>query len=136
MSGPDDPRVSRDVVDGSSLLPLPPASSELTPFEVQVPEQAVNDLHSRLRSVRWPRKDAGRDREVDLAGVERARTGRGTLQVDHPPINLLDGMLIVGLDRFGREVVADPDVRAVVIDSANPEFSSSMLTCTRSSDGR
>jgi enoyl-CoA hydratase/carnithine racemase len=41
---------------------------------------------------------------------------------DHPPINLLDGTLIVELDRFGREVEADPDVRVVVIDSANPEF--------------
>jgi len=42
--------------------------------------------------------------------------------IDHPPINLLDGTLIVELDRFGREVEADPDVRVVVIDSANPEF--------------
>jgi Enoyl-CoA hydratase/isomerase len=42
--------------------------------------------------------------------------------IDHPPINLLDGTLIIELDRFGREVEADPDVRVVVIDSANPEF--------------
>ena len=42
--------------------------------------------------------------------------------IDHPPINLLDRTLIVELDRFGREVEADPDVRVVVIDSANPEF--------------
>jgi hypothetical protein len=39
------------------MLPLPPASSELTRFEVQLPDQAVNDLHSRLRSVRWPEKE-------------------------------------------------------------------------------
>ncbi|MFZ0972218.1 MAG: epoxide hydrolase [Solirubrobacteraceae bacterium] len=49
--------MSRDGVGGSLLLPLPAASSELTPFEVHVPEQAVNDLHSRLRSVRWPEKE-------------------------------------------------------------------------------
>ena len=57
MNDQDDPRVSRDGVGGSLLLPLPPASSELTPFEVHVPEQAVNDLHNRLRSVRWPEKE-------------------------------------------------------------------------------
>jgi epoxide hydrolase len=57
VSDPGDPRLSRDGVGGSLLLPLPAASSELTPFEVQVPEQAVNDLHSRLRSVRWPEKE-------------------------------------------------------------------------------
>ena len=42
---------------GSSVLPLPPATNELTPFRVRVPEQAVRDLHSRLRSARWPEKE-------------------------------------------------------------------------------
>jgi enoyl-CoA hydratase/carnithine racemase len=42
--------------------------------------------------------------------------------IDHPPINLFDAALIVDLDRFGREVEADSEVRVVVIDSANPEF--------------
>jgi len=54
----------------------------------------------------------------------RFRVERGAVfaTIDHPPINLFDGPLIVDLDRFGREVEADPDVRVVVIDSANPEF--------------
>lgn len=54
----------------------------------------------------------------------RFRVERGVVfaTIDHPPINLFDGPLIVDLDRFGREVEADPDVRVVVIDSANPEF--------------
>jgi enoyl-CoA hydratase/carnithine racemase len=42
--------------------------------------------------------------------------------IDHPPINLFDAALIVEMDRFGREAEADPDVRVVVVDSANPEF--------------
>jgi enoyl-CoA hydratase/carnithine racemase len=54
----------------------------------------------------------------------RFRVERGVVfaTIDHPPINLFDGPLIVDLDRFGREVEADPDVRVAVIDSANPEF--------------
>jgi len=42
--------------------------------------------------------------------------------IDHPPINLFDAAMIVEMDRFGREVEADPDVRVVVVDSADPEF--------------
>jgi enoyl-CoA hydratase/carnithine racemase len=42
--------------------------------------------------------------------------------IDHPPINLLDLTLILELDRFGREVEGDDDVRVVVLDSADPEF--------------
>jgi enoyl-CoA hydratase/carnithine racemase len=42
--------------------------------------------------------------------------------IDHPPINLFDAALIVEMDRFGREVEADPEVRVVVVDSANPDF--------------
>jgi enoyl-CoA hydratase/carnithine racemase len=42
--------------------------------------------------------------------------------IDHPPINLLDLTLMLDLDRFGREVEADPEVRVVVLDSANEEF--------------
>jgi enoyl-CoA hydratase/carnithine racemase len=42
--------------------------------------------------------------------------------IDHPPINLLDLALIQELDRVGRELEADAEVRAVVLQSANPEF--------------
>jgi enoyl-CoA hydratase/carnithine racemase len=54
----------------------------------------------------------------------RVRVERGvvTATIDHPPINLLDGALIVDLDRLGREVESDAEVRVVVIDSANPDF--------------
>jgi len=54
----------------------------------------------------------------------RVRVERGVAfaTIDHPPINLFDAALIVDLDRFGREAEADPDVRVVVVDSADPEF--------------
>lgn len=42
--------------------------------------------------------------------------------IDNPPINLFDFALMQDLDRFGREVEADDDIRVVVFDSANPEF--------------
>ena len=42
--------------------------------------------------------------------------------IDHPPINLLDTALMVELDRLSREVEADGAVRALVLDSADPEF--------------
>lgn len=42
--------------------------------------------------------------------------------IDHPPINLLDLTLILELDRFGREVEGDDEVRVVILDSADPEF--------------
>ena len=42
--------------------------------------------------------------------------------IDHPPINLLDLELILALDDFSQRVAADPDVRVVVLDSADPAF--------------
>ena len=42
--------------------------------------------------------------------------------IDHPPINLFDLALLSDMARFGEELEADPDVRVVVFDSANPDF--------------
>lgn len=54
--------------------------------------------------------------QVEVAdGIARAT-------IDHPPINLLDVVLILELDRFGQEVAADDDVRVVILASADPEF--------------
>ncbi|MGA2321775.1 MAG: enoyl-CoA hydratase/isomerase family protein [Solirubrobacteraceae bacterium] len=62
--------------------------------------------------------------EVEGYTALRIRVGGGiaVATIDHPPINLLDGTQIIELDRFGREVEADAEVRVVVVDSANPEF--------------
>jgi enoyl-CoA hydratase/carnithine racemase len=52
------------------------------------------------------------------------RTERGICRatIDNPPINLFDVPLMLELDRLGREVEADDDVRVVVLASANPTF--------------
>jgi len=54
----------------------------------------------------------------------KIRLDRGVLfvTVDNPPINLLDLPLIQEIDRLGREIEADDDVKVVVFDSANPDF--------------
>lgn len=52
----------------------------------------------------------------------RSKEGVAFVTLDHPPINLFDLPLIVEMDRLGRELEADTEVRVVVIDSADPEF--------------
>jgi enoyl-CoA hydratase/carnithine racemase len=54
----------------------------------------------------------------------RVRTERGVafVTIDHPPINLFDLTLIGEMGRVGEELAGDDGIRAVVIDSANPEF--------------
>jgi enoyl-CoA hydratase/carnithine racemase len=48
--------------------------------------------------------------------------GVAFVTIDHPPINLLDIPLITDLDGASRELEADPAVKAVVLQSANPDF--------------
>jgi enoyl-CoA hydratase/carnithine racemase len=52
----------------------------------------------------------------------RSEQGVAVVTIDHPPINLFDMALILEMDRVGRELEADPEVRAVVVDSADPDF--------------
>src|SRR3954447_16769706 len=52
----------------------------------------------------------------------RVEDGIARATIDHPAINLFDAALIVEMDRFGRETADDPDVRVVVVDSANADF--------------
>ena len=48
--------------------------------------------------------------------------GVAWVTIDHPPINLFDMALMQEIDRVGRELEADPGVRVVVFDSADPDF--------------
>ena len=48
--------------------------------------------------------------------------GVAFVTIDNPPINLLDLALMQDLDRLGTELEADEAVRAVIFQSANPEF--------------
>src|SRR5438552_6573859 len=52
----------------------------------------------------------------------RVDRGVATVTIDHPPINLFGLALIQEMDRFGRGLEADGDVRVAVFQSANPEF--------------
>jgi hypothetical protein len=45
----------------SSALSLPPATSDVTSFRVQVPQRAVRDLQRRIRNARWPEKELAPD---------------------------------------------------------------------------
>jgi enoyl-CoA hydratase/carnithine racemase len=48
--------------------------------------------------------------------------GVAFVTIDNGPINLLDSTLVADLDRAGRELEADRDVKVVVLQSANPDF--------------
>jgi enoyl-CoA hydratase/carnithine racemase len=52
----------------------------------------------------------------------RVEGGIARVVIDHPPINLFDAALIGEMDRLGRALEADPDVRVVVMSSADPDF--------------
>ena len=54
----------------------------------------------------------------------RVDVGEGIARVviDHPPINLFDMVLITEMDRVGRALESDPEVRVVVLESADPAF--------------
>ena len=53
--------------------------------------------------------------------IEREQ-GVATVTLDHPPMNLLDLALMTDLERLGRELEADTETRAVVFQSANPDY--------------
>ncbi len=54
----------------------------------------------------------------------KIRIDRGVafVTIDNPPINLFDRELFREINRVGKEIEADDEVRVVVFDSANPEF--------------
>jgi enoyl-CoA hydratase/carnithine racemase len=52
----------------------------------------------------------------------RRDAGVAFVTIDHPPINLFDLALIQEMDRVGRELADDAEIRVVVLDSANPDF--------------
>jgi len=51
------PETVRASTDKIAELVLPPATKALTPFEVHVPEAALDDLKRRLADTRWPNKE-------------------------------------------------------------------------------
>ncbi|MBL0885258.1 enoyl-CoA hydratase/isomerase family protein [Myceligenerans indicum] len=59
----------------------------------------------------------------DLTGLRIALSdGVATVTLDHPPLNLMDGVLVPSLRGFVHRVRNDTSVRVIVFDSADPEF--------------
>ena len=52
----------------------------------------------------------------------RISDGVASVDIDNPPINLLTMALVRELAGVAEELAADPDVRVVVLGSANPDF--------------
>ena len=50
------------------------------------------------------------------------KEGVATVTINHPPINLFDLTLIGELDQAGQSLEQNPEVKVVVLESANPEF--------------
>ncbi|MCP3014845.1 enoyl-CoA hydratase/isomerase family protein [Nocardiopsis dassonvillei] len=48
--------------------------------------------------------------------------GVATVRIDHPPLNLMDAVLLSSLRAFVARVRDDADVRVIVFESADPEF--------------
>jgi pimeloyl-ACP methyl ester carboxylesterase len=55
------PPSSAGAASARLALALPPATESLTPFEVHVPQAAIDDLHLRLSLVRWPDRETVSD---------------------------------------------------------------------------
>jgi pimeloyl-ACP methyl ester carboxylesterase len=51
------PETARASTDKVAELVLPPATTAVTPFQVHVPEAALDDLKRRLADTRWPNKE-------------------------------------------------------------------------------
>lgn len=59
----------------------------------------------------------------DLPGLSiTLDDGVATVTLDHPPMNLMDAVLLSSLRGFVDRVRGDADVRVIVFDSADPEF--------------
>ncbi|AGL16444.1 enoyl-CoA hydratase/isomerase family protein [Actinoplanes sp. N902-109] len=56
------------------------------------------------------------------ASTVKISSGIAEVTLDHPPLNLLDAVLVPELKRFVRTVADDTDVQVVVFQSAVPDF--------------
>ena len=57
-----------------------------------------------------------------------------TVSLNHPPLNLLDSVLMPELKRFVREVAGDTTARVIVVESAVPDFFAAHVDASYTSD--
>ena len=48
---------ARGSSDKAAQFVIPPATTDVTPFKVHVPQAALDDLKKRLANARWPDKE-------------------------------------------------------------------------------
>jgi enoyl-CoA hydratase/carnithine racemase len=62
--------------------------------------------------------------DYDSFQTQRVALDEGVafVTIDHGEINLMDLAMLTDLDRVGRQLEADPAVKVVVLQSANPDF--------------
>ena len=68
--------------------------------------------------------DAASEASVTQFNIDRAHPGRWTISFNNPPINMFVPSTIVELGALMTDIEADPSVKVVVFQSANPVFSS------------
>src|ERR1700726_1387171 len=66
--------------------------------------------------------DAASEASVTQFNIDRAHPGRWTISFNNPPINMFVPSTIVELGALMTDIEADPSVKAVVFQSANPDF--------------
>ena len=66
--------------------------------------------------------DAASEASVAQFNIDRTYPGRWTITFSNPPINLFVPATIVELGALMTDLEADPSVKVVVFQSANPEF--------------
>src|ERR1700723_3796816 len=66
--------------------------------------------------------DAASEASVTQFNIDRAHPGRWTISFNNPPINMFVPSTIVELGALMTELEADPSVRGIVFQSANPDF--------------
>ncbi len=60
--------------------------------------------------------------DLSQFNIDRSHAGRWTITFNHPPINMFVPATIVELGALMKDLEADPFVKVVVFQSANPEF--------------
>ena len=68
--------------------------------------------------------------------TDRTYPGGWTITFSNPPINMFFPTTIVELGALMADLEADPSVKVVVFQSANPDFSSPISTCPRQLNGQ
>ena len=62
------------------------------------------------------------DIQTNQLSIDRSQPGRWTITFSNPPINMFVPATIVELGALMTDLEADPSVKVVVFQSANPDF--------------